>query len=155
MTPEEPNDKTATEGLLEYYKEQLAHGRHLDVQRSTIATLSFAFSGAIIGHVLGDFTRAALPYTIALFAVGSIAMLLSAKLYERFRLHNEVAKFARDKLNPGLATFRKQAEAVNRKEFPLLFCLQLHVIWNVLFGIIMACGAISTVILFSRCSLEH
>src|SRR5215813_118870 len=84
--------------LLEYYKEQLVHGRHIEAQRSTIAGVAFAISGAIIGELLktGQLTTEQLPFTVTLLCVGLFACLLSAKLYERFRLHNGIARLARN-----------------------------------------------------------
>ena len=37
---------------LEYYQEQLEHGRHTEAQRSTVTGLAFTISGAIIGELL-------------------------------------------------------------------------------------------------------
>ena len=67
-----------------------------------------------------------------MLCVGLIAGLLSAKLYERFRRHNTIARFARNLLDPTLAQIRKQAEHDHREKFPLLFRLGLHVGWNFL-----------------------
>jgi hypothetical protein len=138
-----PNAQT----LLEYYKEQLAHGRHIEVQRSTIAAVAFALSGAIIGELLkrGQLTAEQLPFTVTLLFVGLFASVISAKLYERFRLHNAIAKLARNQLDPTLAQLRTQAEAKHRKKYPLTFRLRLHVVWNLLFGIVFALGIITTV----------
>ena len=131
---------------LEYYKEQLAHGRHIEVQRSTVAGLAATISGAIIGELLKRATLDTneLPYTMTLFAVGATACLLSAKLYERFRLHNEIAKLVRNRLDPGLQRYRKIAEKAIRRKYPFLFWLPLHIIWNSLFGVIALLGLAMT-----------
>ena len=57
------HNRGATE--LEYYKEQLEHGRHIEVQRSTVAGLGIAISGAIVGELLKKpLAREQLPYTV-------------------------------------------------------------------------------------------
>jgi len=136
---------------LEYYKEQLTHGRHIEVQRSTVAGLAATISGAIIGKLLEKpLTREQLPYTVTLFFVGLVAWLLSAKLYERFKLHNEIAKLARNKLDPTLAALRTTAEATIRTKYPFLFRLPLHIVWNSLFGCICALGLVVTLLILCR-----
>lgn len=133
---------------LEYYKEQLEHGRHIEVQRSTVAALAATSSGAIIGELLKQpLTRNELPYTVTLSVVGLVSWLLSAKLYERFRLHNYIAKLARDRLDATLKDLRKQAEKEHKKDFPFTYWLPLHHVWNVLFAAIMILGIVLTVTL--------
>ncbi len=137
--------------LLEYYKEQLAHGRHIEVQRSTIASIAFAATGAIIGRLLSNgLNRDQLPYTVTLVVLGLFSWLLSAKLYERFRLHNDTARFARDRLNPNLQEFRRAAEASNKKEFPILFEINLHVVWECFFAVIVALGIVLSVLILRK-----
>jgi hypothetical protein len=137
--------------VLEYYKEQLTHGRHIEVQRSTLAAIVFAATGAIIGRLLTTgLTREQLPYTTTLLVLGLFSLLLNAKLYERFRLHNEVAKIARNSLNPELAEFRKQAEAVNRIKYRVLFAIKLHIVWGCFFSVVAILGAVLTGLLFCK-----
>jgi hypothetical protein len=138
----------AADGVLEYYKEQLEHGRHIEVQRSTVAGIAATISGAMIGELLKKpkLSREDLPYTVALLFVGLIALVLSAKLYERFRLHMEVAKLARNSLNPGLAEFRKEAQKTIKAKYPFLFWLKLHVVWNLLFACVSAIGLVTTLL---------
>jgi hypothetical protein len=134
-------------GELEYYKEQLDHGRHIEVQRSTIAGLVLTASGAIIGKLLSTPLKPNdLPYTIALLSLNLVALLISAKLYERFRLHNEIARLVRDSINPNLASFRRRAEITIQQRYPTLFHIRLHVIWNCLFGVLAVLGLVTTVL---------
>jgi hypothetical protein len=139
-------------GELEFYKEHTAHGRHIELQRSAIAGIAFTLCGALIGKLLEHLplTRDQLPYTTTLFAVGLISWLLSAKLYERFKLHTTVARFARDAYDPNLATLRRQAEVEHKKKFPRLFEVRLHTIWNALFAIVAAIGLATTVLILIR-----
>jgi hypothetical protein len=133
---------------LEYYKEHLAHGRHIEVQRSTVAGLAVTISGAIIGELLKNqpLNRSQLPYTVTLLFVGLVAWLLSAKLYERFKLHNAIAAGARNILDPALVLvqIRKDAERDHKKDFPFLYPLPLHLVWYFLFFVISSVGAVTT-----------
>jgi len=130
---------------LEYYKEQLAHGRHIEVQRSTVAGLALTVSGAIIGKLLENMPlgKEMLPYTITLIVVGLLSWLLSAKLYERFKLHNEIAKLARDKLDASLGALRTQAELTIKKKY-FMYHVSLHCIWYALFALIASVGVWAT-----------
>ena len=72
------------------------------------------------------------------------AFLFSAKLYERFKLHMEIAKLARNKLDSTLQELRRQAECTIKKKYPVLFWLPLHLLWNWFFVLIALSGAITT-----------
>jgi hypothetical protein len=135
-----------------YYKEQLEHGRHIEVQRSTVAGIAATLSGATIGELLKHLppTREQLPYTVALFFIGAVAWLLSAKLYERFRLHNEIARLTRNEINSTLEELRKAAEKTIKAKYPLLFRLKLHIVWNTLFAVITLLGLVATVSILFR-----
>src|SRR5712664_2814974 len=114
-----PESEVHMTAELEYYKEQLAHGRHIEVQRSTVAGLAIAMSGAIVGELLKKpLTREQLPYTVTLCFVNLVALLISAKLYERFRMHNETAKLVRNKIDSSLAGFREDAKNTIRAKYP-------------------------------------
>jgi hypothetical protein len=133
---------------LEYYKEHVAHGRHIEVQRSTVAALAATLSGALIGVLLkkGSIGKGELPYTVTMIFLGAVAWLLSAKLYERFKLHNAIAKAARDKLDASLSELRKTAEREHKKDFPFTYGLPLHTVWYALFGLITLLGVVLSVI---------
>ena len=136
---------------LEFYKIHTEQSRHLEVQRSTIAGIGAAVSGVIVGELLkrSPLSKADLPYSITLMFVGLITLLFSGKLFERMKLHNEIARLARNKLDPSLASFRAQAEATIRKKYPILFWLPLHTLWNCFFGAICVLGiALTTRIVF-------
>jgi hypothetical protein len=62
---------------------------------------------------------------------------------ERFRLHNEIAKLARNQLDPNLAAFRKTAQKTIKAKYPL-YWLPLHYICYFLFAVIAIIGAIAT-----------
>jgi hypothetical protein len=139
-----------SQALLEYYKEQLEHGRHTEVQRSTIGGAALALSGAILAELLkkSRLTGEELPYTVALLVLGLLAWLFTAKLYERFRLHQGVARLARDELDPSLAKLRRCAEMDNKAKHPLMFRLKLHILWNLLFGLVSLLGLVTSIICF-------
>ena len=136
---------------LEYYKEQLAHGRHIEVQRSTVAGIALAISGAIVGELLKKpLTREQLPYTVTLCFLNLVALLISAKLYERFRMHNETAKLVRNRIDPTLADYRRKAQETIKAKYPFLFRLRLHVIWNCLFAVLSALGLVTSLMAYCR-----
>jgi hypothetical protein len=70
---------------LEYYTVHTKHAKHLEDQRSTVAGITAAISGAMIGELLkkSALTREDLPFTVTLFFIGLFASLFSAKLFER------------------------------------------------------------------------
>jgi hypothetical protein len=137
---------------LEYYKEHAAHGRHVELQRSAVAGLTATLSGGLVGELLkqGALTRSQLPYSVALFALGFVSFLLSAKLYERFRLHNAIAREARNKLDPSLAALRSKVEREHKKEFSFLYELPLHLVWNSLFALMGLVGLVTTVLILFK-----
>lgn len=146
-----PQPDDGPDARLEYYKEQLTHGRHTEVQRSSVATLAAAFCGAIIGKLLDPpLDRTKLPYSIALFLVGLVSLIITAKLYERFRLHNEVARLVRDDIDKNLGKFRRDAEVIIKKKYPFLFWLHLHIIWNSLLGLFAAIGLVTAILILKR-----
>jgi len=137
-------------GLPDYYKEQLAHGRHIELQRSSIAAIVFAIAGVVVGRALEKGAVGQWPYALLLSVAGVFGWLFSIKLYERFRLHNEVARIARDAWNPTLAQCRREAEKINKARFPRVFQWRLHVMWNCFFGLITLIG-----LLMLALSLRH
>jgi Na+/melibiose symporter-like transporter len=131
---------------LEYYKEHVSHGRHIEVQRSTVAGVAITAAGAIVGSLLKVWppNREQLPLAVVLTVLGLFSLVLTAKLYERFKLHNAIARNARNKLDPSLATLRRQAEEEIKHKFPLLFRLPLHIVWSAVFVAMVAFGAIQS-----------
>lgn len=131
---------------LEYYKIHSEHAKHLELQRSTIAGIAAALAGAMIGELLkSPLTSDKLPFAVTLLFVGLFALLFSAKLFERIKLHNEIAKLARDRLDPTLDQLRKQAEATHKKKYPLMYPLGLHIVWNCFFAMLIALGLVLTI----------
>jgi hypothetical protein len=104
-----------------------------------------AFSGAILTKIFAvKLDRCVLPYTITLLLVGSLALLLSAKLYERFRWHNDLGYRLRDRINPSLRVLECEANKAMKGEYPFLNWLSLHMIWNCLFAAIALLGIVLT-----------
>jgi hypothetical protein len=60
---------------LEYYKEHLEHGRHIETQRTAVAGLAATISGAIIGELLKGLPlkKEHLPYTLTLCRIDRVA----------------------------------------------------------------------------------
>lgn len=130
---------------LDYYKEHLEHGRAHETNRTAVAALAATISGAIIGELLKHpLTKEDLPYTTTLFAVGLVGWLLSGKMYERFKLHNAIAKEAREVLDPNLGKLRIKAELAHKKKFWFFYHVPLHWIWSILFVVIAVAGGYLT-----------
>lgn len=146
------NAEAKNDVRLEYYKEQLAHGRHIEVQRSSIAALSAAFCGAIIGKLLDvpATSQSRLPYSVALTVVGLASWVISAKLYERFRLHNEVARLVRNDIDPELEKYRKRAQETIKQKYPLRFWIHLHIVWEGLMACFTFFGLVTTYLLLKN-----
>jgi len=127
---------------LDYYKVHTEQAKHLEVQRSTVAGIAAALAAAIVGDLLkkDTLTRADLPATVTLCMVGLYALVFCAKFFERMKLHQEIARLARNKLDPTLNSIRINAEKIHRKKFPLMYPLGLHILWNSFFGCISLLG---------------
>lgn len=130
----------------EFYKIQVENSRHLELQRSTIAGIATAVSGAIVGELLkrSPLDKDDLAYTVTLTVVGFIALLFSQKLHERIKYRNELARLIGHELDPSLEVFKKRAEAAMKKKYPLLFWLRLNWLWGCLFGAISVLGLVLT-----------
>jgi len=139
-------DEKSDAGVAAYYKEQLDQARHIEVQRTAIGGFTVAFSGVIVSKLQSaNFDRTILPYTITLTLIGLTALLLSAKLYERFRWHHDLGFRLREEINPQLGVLEKDTNDDWDKKYPVLFKIGLHTIWNCLFGGIALLGVVLTV----------
>jgi hypothetical protein len=108
--------------------------------------IASAVFGYLTQHGLMDDT---LPLTVFLIALGIFGGIASEKLYERSKLHMELAWAWQGRLNelhPELEIDRlkDEAEAINHKRFPRLHRLHLHHVWVVLDLSIALAGIIMT-----------
>jgi len=109
----------------------------------------------VFGFLTQDgLTHKALPLTILLIVLGIFGGIASEKLYERSKLHMELAWAWRRRLyelHPDIQLDRltDEAEEIHRKRFPRLFDLRLHRVWVTLDLAIGFAGIILTIVAVS------
>lgn len=141
-----------TDILINAADREFAQAKQSEDQRSSITGLIVVVASAIQGGLTQTgLNKNALPLTITLSLLGIFGMLVSFKLYERFRRHVRYGFLIRkrlEELHPEtqlsalLETTRKQQQT----EFPLLRGLRLYILWMALHCIIMILGIIYTII---------
>jgi len=99
-------------------------------------------------------TRNTLPLTILLIVLGVFGAIASEKLYERSKLHMELAWAWRRRLyelhtDIQLDRLTNQAEEIHRQRFPRLSRLRLHRVWVTLDLAIAVAGIVLTIIALS------
>jgi hypothetical protein len=135
---------------MKFFDEDWRQVRQSEDQRTAFSNIVLLIASAVFGyltqHGLMDDT---LPLTVFLIALGIFGGIASEKLYERSKLHMELAWAWQDRLNelhPELEIDRlkDEAEAINHKRFPRLHRLHLHHVWVVLDLSIALAGIIMT-----------
>jgi len=143
--------------LLKFYDVDWSHVTQSENQRTAFSNIVILIASAVFGFLSQHgLTRDALPLTVLLIALGLYGGIASEKLYERSKLHMELAWAWRRRLyelHPDIQLGRliKEAEEINRKRFPRLFRLHLHHVWLALDLSIALAGIIMTVVIvFTR-----
>jgi hypothetical protein len=135
---------------MKFFDEDWRQVRQSEDQRTAFSNIVLLIASAVFGyltqHGLMDDT---LPLTVFLIALGIFGGIASEKLYERSKLHMELAWAWQGRLNelhPELEIDRlkDEAEAINHKRFPRLHRLHLHHVWVVLDLSIALAGIIMT-----------
>jgi hypothetical protein len=140
--------------LLKFFDEDWRQVRQSEDQRTAFSNIVLLIASAVFGYLtqhglLGD----TLPLTVFLIGLGFYGGIASEKLYERSKLHMELAWAWQGSLNglhPDIEIdkLKAEAEAINKKRFPRLHRLHLHHVWVALdlsialAGIIMTCYVI-------------
>lgn len=138
--------------LLKFFDEDWRQVRQSEDQRTAFSNIVLLIASAIFGYLTQHgLSVDTLPLTILLIALGLYGGVASEKLYERSKLHMELAWAWRDRLNelhPNIQIDRlkKEAEAINHKRFPRLHRLHLHHVWLALDLSIALGGLILTVL---------
>jgi hypothetical protein len=124
--------------LLKFFEEDWRQVRQEENQRTAFSNIVFLIASAVLG-LLTQFglSREVLPLTLVLIVLGIFGGIASEKLYERSKLHMELAWAWRRRLyelHPEAQVDRMVAEAVdiNRKRFPRLMRIHLHHVWLIL-----------------------
>jgi hypothetical protein len=141
-----------TEVLLKFFDEDWRQVRQSEDQRTAFSNIILLIASAVFGFLTQyGLTRNALPLTVLLIVLGIFGGIASEKLYERSKLHMELAWAWRRRiyeLHPDIQLDRLtgEAEEVHRKRFPRLFGLHLHLVWVALQLSIAVAGIILTII---------
>src|SRR4030066_183577 len=141
-----------TEVLLKFFDEDWRQVRQSEDQRTAFSNIILLIASAVFGFLTQNgLTRNALPLALLLIVLGIFGGIASEKLYERSKLHMELAWAWRRRLyelHPDIQLDRLivEAEEVHRKRFRRLFGLPLHRVWLALDLGIAAAGIILTVI---------
>jgi hypothetical protein len=121
--------------LLRFFEEDWRQVRQEENQRTAFSNIVFLIASAVLG-VLTQFglSQGSLPLTVLLIVLGVFGGIASEKLYERSKLHMELAWAWRRRLyelHPETQVERMVAEArdINRQRFPRLRRLHLHHVW--------------------------
>ena len=145
----------ASEVLLKFFDEDWRQVRQSEDQRTAFSNIVLLIASAVFGFLTqyGP-SRNTLPLTILLIVLGIFGGIASEKLYERSKLHMELAWAWRRRLHElhpdiQLDRLKGEAEEIHRKRFPRLFGLRLHRVWLALDLGIAVAGIILTVIAVS------
>jgi hypothetical protein len=145
-----------TEVLLKFFDEDWRQVRQSEDQRTAFSNIILLIASAVFGFLTQyGLTRNALPLTVLLIVLGIFGGIASEKLYERSKLHMELAWAWRRRiyeLHPDIQLDRLtgEAEEAHRKRFPRLFGLRLHLVWVALQLSIAVAGIILTIIVVSN-----
>lgn len=142
--------------LLKFFEEDWRQVRQEENQRTAFSNIVFLIASAVLG-LLTQFglSRDSLPLTLLLIVLGIFGGIASEKLYERSKLHMELAWAWRRRLyelHPETQVDRMVGEAVdiNRKRFPRLIQIHLHHVWLTLDVFIALAGVALTFVVLAR-----
>jgi len=145
----------ASEVLLKFFDEDWRQVRQSEDQRTAFSNIVLLIASAVFGVLTQDgLTHKTLPLTVLLIVLGVFGAIASEKLYERSKLHMELAWAWRRRLyelhtDIQLDRLTNQAEEIHRQRFPRLSRLRLHRIWVTLDLAIAVAGIVLTIIALS------
>jgi hypothetical protein len=126
--------------LLELYKEQCTHGRHIESQRQEITAILFTLAAALI-TLMGvlNFTFYSFPIGFLLFLVGALGWRFMQRYVEKWNETDKRRTF-----------YRKKIESL-----ALISCTgvtnspgRLRTLWKLIFAAIMVIGVFCTAFVF-------
>ena len=141
--------------LLKFFEEDWRQVRQEENQRTAFSNIVFLIASAVLGILSqSGLNRASLPLTVLMIMLGIFGGIASEKLYERSKLHMELAWAWRRRLyelHPEIQLDRMIGEAVeiNRKRFPRLTRIHLHHVWLILDLFIAVAGIALTAFVMS------
>ncbi|MET8203916.1 hypothetical protein [Micromonospora taraxaci] len=136
--------------LLQMWSSRWEQIRQSENQRATTTNIVIVVVSALLGLIASKGLKSVmLPVAIAVTVLGVYGALLSAKYYERFRLHLAEATALRQRLDerfPGLdlETIQSTVNARQAAAFPRLIRIPLYALWVALHGIVAFAGLILT-----------
>lgn len=128
----------ACEYLWRLHSENMTHVRHVETQRSTIASVLIPVASALLAAIAFQWGQGAMIVVRSLawlvVLVGVIGVLFVAKLYELYAEHTARARAFRKELSRRIAgarveAIRDEADERWRKEAPYLRKIPVHVLW--------------------------
>ncbi len=141
-----------TDVLLRFFDEDWRQVRQEENQRTAFSNIVFLIASAVFGFLAqSGISRNSLPLTILLIVLGVFGGIASEKLYERSKLHMELAWAWRRRLfelHPEIEVDRMLSEAkeIHNRRFPRLLKLHLHHVWLTLDLAIAVAGIILTAV---------
>lgn len=127
----------ACEYLWRLHSEEMTYVRHVETQRSTIATVLIPISSAILAAIAFQWKETAVivPALSALLVlVGLVGILFVGKLYELYREHTARARVFRKELSRRITSadieqLRSDADDRWKAEAPYLRRVPVHALW--------------------------
>lgn len=141
----------ACEYLWRLHAENMAHVRHVETQRSTIASVLIPVASALLAAIAFQWGQGEVIVARSLAGlvvlVGLMGVLFAAKLYELYAEHTARARAFRKELSRRIADvaveeIRDEADRRWRKEAPYLRRIPVHVLWLGPHMVILAAGLI-------------
>lgn len=127
----------ACEYLWRLHSEGMTHVRHVETQRSTIASVLIPISSAILAVIAFQWkeTASIVPALSALLVlVGLVGVLFAGKLFELYKEHTARARAFRKELSRrvtgvDIESIRAEADVRWKTEAPYLRRVPLYVLW--------------------------
>ena len=141
-----------SEVLLEYWKDQRAQARQIESQRVSLSNLSLLLAGAGLGLLAGrELSRAWLPLTLTIIAIGIYGALGSVKLAERYDLHISYANVFSGLLSESLSITAyedsiHQARLAHHRAHPIVHKIRLRSLWVALHIFVATLGLVFTLL---------
>lgn len=142
--------------LLNHLDKQWDQAQQSEDQRATLTRYILLLVIAIQGFIVQrSFDSTSLVLAIIIVLLGLYGVLISAKYYERFRLH--ICRVGRimerlEQLYPGanMAELENMAEEHHKPRHPIMRKIHLNTLWRVLHIGIIILGIINIIIIFAN-----
>jgi hypothetical protein len=142
VLPRKPKSDHEFSALLEIYKEHCAHGRHLETQRSAVASMFLAASGVLLS-VAGalDFKLASLPLAVCVIGMAYFAKQFISVYAEKWDETCERRRYYREQM--------EELSGAERGNF-VKSSRRLRRYWEWTFNAILVIGTVITFLILVR-----